>query len=338
MKKDDSEILIYQTEDGETRIEVKMDGEHDSVWLTQLQMAELFQKAKSTINEHIKNIYKEGELEESESMRKIGISEFSTKPTNFYNLDVIISVGYRVKSHRGTQFRKWATSRLKEYIIKGFTLDDKRLKSGKNNNYFQELLDRIRDIRSSEKVFYQKVKDIYATSIDYDPKNEDTIQFFKIVQNKLLWAVSGKTAAEIINKRVDAKRLNMGLKSWFNAPKGKIQKSDIGVSKNYLDERELKELNLLTEQYLTFAETQAFQQKPMYMKDWVNRLNAILTLNEKNILTHAGKIRMSLAKETAEKEFQKYKEEQKSIEGEKSINQLELDIKKINKSDKKEED
>ena len=338
MKKEDSEILIYQTEDGETRIEVKMDSEHDSVWLTQLQMAELFQKAKSTINEHIKNIYKEGELEESESMRKIGISEFSTKPTNFYNLDVIISVGYRVKSHRGTQFRKWATSRLKEYIIKGFTLDDKRLKSGKNNNYFQELLDRIRDIRSSEKVFYQKVKDIYATSIDYDPKNEDTIQFFKIVQNKLLWAVSGETAAEIINKRVDAKRLNMGLQSWFHAPKGKIQKFDIGVSKNYLDERELKELNLLTEQYLTFAETQAFQQKPMYMNDWVNRLNAILTLNEKNILTHAGKIRMSLAKDTAEKEYKKYKKEQESIEAEKSINQLELDIKKINNSDKKQED
>ncbi|CAA6820369.1 MAG: Putative DNA-binding protein in cluster with Type I restriction-modification system [uncultured Sulfurovum sp.] len=327
-----SEILIYQTTEGQTQIEVQL--ENETVWLNQQQMADLFQKAKSTINEHIKNIYKERELEEETSLKKFGNSEFSTKPTNYYNLDVIISVGYRVKSNRGTQFRIWARERLKEYIVKGFTLDDKRLKSGQNN-YFDELLDRVRDIRSSEKVFYQKVKDIYTTSIDYNPKDNLTTAFFKKIQNKLLWAVSQQTAAEIINKRADAKQPNMGLTSWKNAPTGNIRKTDVEVSKNYLTEFELKELNLLIEQYLAFAEAQALQKKPMYMKDWINRLNAILTLNEKNILENAGSIRMTVAKETATKEYLKYKEEQKKIEAQESIKTLEQDIKKLNSSKKK---
>lgn len=323
-----SEILLYQTKEGQTKIEVKLDNE--TVWLNQQQMSELFQKAKSTINEHIKNIYKEGELEESDTLRKFGISEFSTKPTNFYNLDVIISVGYRVKSHRGTQFRIWATQQLKEYLIKGFVLDDKRLKSG-NNNYFDELLDRVRDIRGSERVFYQKVKDIYSTSIDYDPKAVSTIDFFKQVQNKLLWAVSGKTAAEIISNRANADQLNMGLTSWKNAPEGNIRKSDTSISQNYLSEMELKELNLLIEQYLAFAETQALNQKPMYMKDWSNRLNAILTLNEKNVLTHAGSIRANIAKDKAIQEYQKYRTQQKELEAKESIQELEQDIQQIKK-------
>jgi len=321
-----SDILIYQTVEGQTQIEVKL--EDETVWLSQQQMADLFQKARSTINEHVKNIYKEGELEESSTLRKFGISEFSTKPTNYYNLDVIISVGYRVKSHRGTQFRIWATERLREYLIKGFTLDDKRLKRNRSN-YFDELLERVRDIRSSEKVFYQKIKDIYTTSIDYDPKSDLTIEFFKKVQNKLLWAVSGHTAAEIIKSRANASKENMGLTTWNNAPNGKIRKADVTISKNYLTELELKELNLLIEQYLAFAETQALQKKPMYMQDWVSRLNAILTLNEKNVLDNAGKIRMKVAQETANEEYLKYQEKQKKIEARESLKDLENDIKKI---------
>ncbi|MGH1335128.1 MAG: virulence RhuM family protein [Aureispira sp.] len=328
-----SDILLYQTAEGQTQIEVKLEGE--TVWLSQQQMSNLFQKAKSTINEHVKNIYKEGELEESSTLRKFGNSEFSTKPTNYYNLDIIISVGYRVKSHRGTQFRIWATQRLKELLIKGFTLDDTRLKSGQHN-YFDELLERVRDIRSSEKVFYQKVKDIYTTSIDYNPKDNLTTAFFQKVQNKLLWAVSHQTAAEIINKRANAQQPNMGLTSWKNAPTGNIRKTDVEVSKNYLTEFELKELNLLIEQYLAFAEAQALNKKPMYMRDWINRLNAILTLNEKNVLEHAGSIRMTVAKETATKEYLKYKEEQKQIEGQESLNTLEQDLKQLNNSTKKD--
>jgi len=330
MTNNESKILIYQTEEGETRIEVQLEGE--TVWLTQDQMAELFQKAKCTINEHIKNIYKEGELQKGNTMRKFGNSEFSTKPTNFYNLDVIISVGYRVKSHRGTQFRIWATQQLKEYIIKGFILDDRRFKSGKQLNYFDELLERIRDIRSSEKVFYQKVKDIYTTSIDYDPKSDMSMKFFKVVQNKFLWAVSGKTAAEIIHQRANTDKPNIGLTAWFNAPKGKIRKTDVGVSKNYLNEDEIKMLNLLVEQYLAFAEAQALQKKPMYMNDWIKRLNAVLTLNEREVLAHAGKITAKLAKETAQKEFTKYKQQQKKGITQQSLIELEEDLRKLKKS------
>jgi len=240
MSTKNSEIIIYQNQDGNIKIDVHL--EEDTVWLTQDQMAFLFNKAKSTINEHIKNIYEEKELLESSTMRKFGISEFSTKPTNYYNLDVIISVGYRVKSQQGTHFRIWATQRLKEYIVKGFTLNDDRFKTGNSMNYFNELQERIREIRISERFFYQKIKDIYTTSIDYDPKDEKTIEFFKIVQNKLLWAISEQTAAELIYRRVDATLPLLGMQSFDKEIAHKINKRDISIAKNYLQEKEIKYL------------------------------------------------------------------------------------------------
>ena len=261
-----TDFLLYQTEDGLIRIETRMQDE--TVWLTQDQMAELFAKAKSTINEHIKNIFKESELEEDMVLRKFGNSEFSTKPTNYYNLDVIISVGYRVKSQRGTQFRIWATQRLREYLIKGFTMDDDRLKRGGGRNYFNELLARIRDIRSSEKVFWRKVLDIYATSIDYDPKNELSQEFFSQVQNKMHWAAHGHTAAEIIYHRVAANKENMGLTNWVGY---KIRKDEVSVAKNYLNQNELDLLNRVVTAYLEFAELQALNRRPMYMSDWIHQ-------------------------------------------------------------------
>ena len=233
-------------------------------------MAILFGKAKSTINEHIQNIYNEGELLESESMQKFGNSEFQQKAPNYYNLDVIISVGYRVKSKQGTQFRIWATNRLKEYIIKGFALNDERFKAGKSMNYFDELQERIREIRISERFFYQKIKDIYKTSIDYDAKDEKTVEFFQIVQNKLLWAISKQTAAELVYERSDGNLPFMGMKSCDKKTEKLITKKDSEIGKNYLDENEIKLLGLLVEQYLAFAETMANQRTPMYMQDWIN--------------------------------------------------------------------
>lgn len=280
-----SDIIIYQTEDGKTKIEVEF--ENETVWLTQDQMAELFGKSKSTINEHIQNIYEEGELVESDTMRKFGISEFSTKPTNFYNLDVIISVGYRVKSIRGTQFLKWATERLKEYLIKGFALDDERLKGNAGGNYWQELLERIRDIRSSEKVMYRQVLDLYATSVDYNPRSEESIEFFKIVQNKLHYAAHGHTAAEVIYQRADAQKPFMGLTSFsgeFPALK------DIGVAKNYLTENELKILNNLVSGYFDFAEISALEHKPMYMHDYIVQLDKILSSGNRKLLAGSGTV------------------------------------------------
>jgi hypothetical protein len=325
--KNSSEILLYQTEDGQTKIQVKLEGE--TVWLSIEQMAELFQKSRSTINEHIINIFNEKELDSESVVRKIGNPDFSTKPTNYYNLDVIISVGYRVKSHRGTQFRIWATQRLREYIIKGFTLDDQRLKNGGNTNYFKELLERIRDIRSSEKVFYQQIKDIYVTSIDYDANADTTKTFFSVIQNKLLWAISGHTAAEIIYDRVDVSKPDLGLTSWMNSPNGSIRKTDVTISKNYLQEQELKALNLLVEQYLAFAEAQALQEIPMYMKDWVKKLNDILTINSREILEHAGRISKKLADEKAEMQFDIYREQQKQIAKTAGLKELEQDLKKL---------
>jgi len=256
-----SNILIYQTEDGQTHIETRL--EDETVWLTQEQMSELFQKARSTINEHIKNIYVENELIEEETMHKFGNSEFSKKPTNYYNLDVIISVGYRVKSLQGTKFRQWATLRLREYIVKGFTINDELLKEG-GGNYFEELLSRIRDIRSSEKIFWRKILDIYATSIDYDPKSELSIQFFQTIQNKMHWAVHGNTAAEIVYQRVDSNKIHMGL-TYF---KGKNPtKQEVQIAKNYLNEEELNILNRMVTAYIEIAELQAMSQTAMYMKD-----------------------------------------------------------------------
>lgn len=327
-----SEIIIYQNPEGNIKIDVRL--EEETVWLTQDQMATLFGKAKSTINEHIKNIYEENELEESGTMKKFGISEFQQKAYNYYNLDVIISVGYRVKSPQGTQFRIWATQRLKEYIIKGFALNDDRFKSGTSMNYFNELQERIRKIRLSERFFYQKIKDIYTTSIDYEPKDEKTVEFFKVVQNKLLWAISEQTAAELVYRRVDADLPLLGMQSYDKKNAVSIRKSDISIAKNYLNEDEIKLLGLLVEQYLAFAETMAQQRTPMYMKDWIERLDIILKLNGRELLTHAGKISHEKALQKSEAEFEKYKITQKAIEKEQSLKEIEDDIKKLKKSKK----
>lgn len=320
-----NEFVIYNSQDGNIKVDVLFSGE--TVWLTIDQMCTLFGKSRSTINEHILNIFSEKELSEEASVRKIGNSDFSTKPTNFYNLDVIISVGYRVKSSQGTQFRIWATQRLRDYIIKGFALNDERFKTGSSMNYFRELLDRIREIRLSEKVFYQQIKDIYATSIDYDPYNDMTLTFFKEVQNKLLWAVSGKTAAELIYYRANASLPQMGLTSTKTPTK--VNKTDIDVGKNYLTEEELTALKLIVEQYLAYAEAQAFAHKPMYMRDWIEKLSQVLTMNEKNILNHAGSISHKLALKKAGNEYEKYIELQRKAEHIESIKQLDTDLKAL---------
>lgn len=303
VKKDnDNQILMYQTEDGQTKIEVNMDDE--TVWLTQAQMAELFQRDRSVISKHIKNIFNEGELDEKSNVQNLHIA-FSDKPVTLYNLNVIISVGYRVKSHRGTQFRIWATEKLREYIIKGFAMNDELLKKSGGGNYFTELLERIRDIRSSEKVFYRQILDIYATSIDYDPRNEISRKFFKTVQNKLHFAAHGNTAAEIIYKRANADETFMGMTS-FKGERPK--KSDILSAKNYLKEDEIKILNRIVSAYLEFAELQAIRQTPMFMKDWAEKLDQYLQLTGSELLENAGTISHEEAKIKAELEYEKYKE------------------------------
>ena len=317
-------MLIYQSVDGKIKIDVRF--EKETVWLTQAQMCGLFGRERSVITKHIKNIFEEKELDENSNVQNLHIAN-SDKPVKFYNLDVIISVGYRVKSQQGTQFRIWATQRLREYIIKGFALNDERFKTGSSYNYFKELLDRIRDIRLSEKVFYQQIKDIYKTSIDYNPSAEMTLTFFKEIQNKLLWAVSGKTAAELVYYRANAALPMMGLTS--TEKEGKITKADIIVGKNYLNENEISQLKLLVEQFLAYAEAQALAEKPMYMRDWKEKLSLILTMNDKNILEHAGTISHNLAVEKAKKEFVAYKDQQQQIEHLESIKQLDNDLKRI---------
>jgi len=320
-------ILIYQTDDGVTKIETRLEAE--TVWLTIDQMAELFQKSRSTINEHILHIYEEKELDIEQSMRKIGNSDFSTKPTNFYNLDVIISVGYRVKSHQGTKFRQWATARLREYIVKGFTMNDELLKQAGGGNYFEELLARIRDIRSSEKVFWRKVLDIYATSIDYDPKVDMSVAFFQTVQNKMHWAAHGHTAAEVIYQRIDANKPNLGLTHIKGA---KPTKQEIEVAKNYLDEAELNVLNRMVTAYLELAELQALNRKPMYMKDWIERLDDFLRMTGNEILQHKGTVSHEQALEKAHQEYDRFKENTKNelSEGEKHfLQQIENTAQKI---------
>lgn len=326
---EESKIIIYQTEDGRTKIETML--EDETVWLTIDQMAELFQKSRSTVNEHILNIYTEQELEEQTSMRKIGNSDFSTKPTNFYNLDVIISVGYRVKSHQGTKFRQWATSRLKEYIVKGFTMNDELLKQAGGGNYFDELLARIRDIRSSEKVFWRKVLDIYATSIDYDPKQEMSMLFFQTVQNKMHWAAHGHTAAEIIFERIDANKTNLGLTHFKGV---RPTKQEAEVAKNYLKEDEINILNRMVTAYLELAELQALNRKPMYMKDWTERLDDFVRMTGNDILNHAGTISHQQMLKKAQEEYEKYKVISLSdlSEAEKHfVEQLENETKKLRK-------
>lgn len=325
------DILIYENTDGKITIDVRLD--EDTVWLTQEQMATLFGKAKSTINEHIKNIYDEMELVQGNTMKKFGNSEFQQKAPYYYNLDVIISVGYRVKSHQGTQFRIWATQRLKEYIIKGFALDDARFKSGSSMSYFTELQERIREIRLSERFFYQKIKDIYTTSIDYNPNDKKTILFFQTVQNKLLWAISQHTAAELVYRRVDATLPLLGMQSFDKKSVASIKSSDIGVAKNYLNEDEMRLLGLLVEQYLAFAEVMAQQQTPMYMADWIARLDSIVQLNGRELLTHAGKISHEMAVEKAKIELEKFRLAQNKLIKEQSMIELEQDIKNLQKKD-----
>lgn len=332
------EIVIYQSNEGSIKIDVRL--EDETVWLNQEQMALLFGKGRSTVTEHILNIYEEGELEQISTCRKFRQvrnegSRTVEREIEHYNLDVIISVGYRVKSLQGTQFRIWATQRLKEYIVKGFTLNDERFKSGSSMNYFSELQERIREIRLSERFFYQKIKDIYTTSIDYDPKDEKTVLFFKTVQNKLLWAISEQTAAELVYRRVDASLPLLGMQSFDKKKPANIKKSDVSIAKNYLNEEEIKLLGLLVEQYLAFAETMAQQRNPMYMKDWIERLDALLQLNGRELLSHAGKISHEKALEKSEKEYVKYQLIQKEIEKEQSLKEIEADIQKL-KQNKKE--
>ena len=302
---DKGQFLLYQTPDGDSQIEVKL--QNDTVWLSLDQMAELFQRNKSTISRHIKNVLEDGELEE-----KSVVAFFATTATDsktysvaYYNLDMIISVGYRVHSYRGVQFRIWATKVLKEYIVKGFAMNDDLLKRAGGGNYFDELLARIRDIRSSEKMFYRKVLEIYALSIDYDPRVEMTQKFFKTVQNKMHYSVHGHTAAEIIYERADAQKDFMGLTTWAGAMP---TKPEAEIAKNYLTHEEVKSLNRIVSLYLDFAEMQAEEHRPMYMKDWINILDDFLRISRKDILTHAGKISAKLAKEKADNEYDKFKE------------------------------
>ena len=304
-----SDFLLYQTEDGQTKIDVKIEGE--TVWLTQTQMVELFQRDKSVISKHIKNVFAEGELNE-----KAVVAFFATTAADgktydvaYYNLDMIISVGYRVKSHRGTQFRMWATQRLREYIIKGFTMNDDLLKKAGGGNYFDELLARIRDIRSSEKVFYRKVLEIYATSVDYDPRAKATQTFFQTVQNKMHYSAHGKTAAELIHERADASKPFMGLTSWAGA---KPKKADAESAKNYLAEQELDVLNRIANMYIEFAELQAMQKKPMYMADWIGKLDDFMKISGREVLAHAGKVSHELAMLKANDEYEKYSERTKN--------------------------
>jgi hypothetical protein len=302
-----SQFIIYQTEDGHTKLDVRL--ENDTVWLSQKMMAELFQTTSQNITIHLKNVYIEGELDENSTCKDfLQVQQEGRRKVErlqkFYNLDAIISVGYRIKSHVATRFRQWATRHIREYIVKGFVLDDERLKNPDVPfDYFDELIRRIQDIRTSEKRFYQKITDIYATSVDYDPTTEASITFFKTVQNKMHWAITGKTAAELIVDRADSTKPNMGLTNWRN---DKVRKQDVGIAKNYLDEDELAALNNLVEQYLVFAEGQAMRRVPMHMKNWVEKLNGFLSLNDRNILEHAGKISHELAMEKADREYEKF--------------------------------
>jgi hypothetical protein len=327
-----NDILIYQNKDGKIKLEVRL--KKETIWLTINQMAELFGIDKSGISRHLKNIFETGELS-----REATVANFATvqregnrninRELEYYNLDAIISVGYRVNSVLGTQFRIWATQRLKDYIVKGFVLNDDRFKTGKSMQYFDELQQRIREIRLSEKFFYQKIKDIYTTSIDYNPKDEKTQQFFKIVQNKLLWAISQQTAAELVYRRVDASLPLMGMLSLDKESPKSITKQQASIAKNYLNEEEIKLLGLLVEQYLAFAETMAQQQTAMTMQDWSERLDVILQLNGRELLTHAGKISQQQAKEKSAQELEKYREQQRVLEYEESLKEIEADIKRL---------
>lgn len=327
--KPEGEILFYQTEDNDTKVEVRI--EQDTVWMTQASIAELYGTTPQNITIHLKNIFDEGELDEASTCKDYlqvqmeGKREVKRK-LRHYNLEAILAVGYRVRSLRGTQFRKWATKRLKEYLVKGFVMDDERLKDPGGWDYFDELLERIRDIRASEKRFYQKVKDIYALSADYDSKSNAAQLFFKKVQNKMLWAVTGQTAAELIADRSDPDKPNMGLTSWKG---NKVRKQDVDTAKNYLKQDEITELNRIVTMYLDYAEDQARRRKVMYMKDWEDRLDAFLEFNERAILDHAGSLKASVAKKLAGERYDDFNEKRKQIEARKADKETLEELKQI---------
>ncbi len=329
-----SELLLFQTSDGRTQVEVRFEGE--TAWLSLGQMAELFQRDKSVISRHVKNVFDEGELlpgatvARSATVQREGEREV-TRETEYYSLDVIISVGYRVRSHRGTQFRIWATQRLREYLVKGFTLDDERLKRSGGGNYFDELLARIRDIRSSEKVFWRKVLDIYATSIDYDPRVEASQLFFKTVQNKMHWAAHGHTAAEVVAARADAASVNMGLTNWS----GEVpRKADVAIAKNYLAADELDALNRIVSAYLEFAEVRALSRKPMYMADWIAKLDDFLRLSDRALLHHVGTVSHDDAVTKAEAEYERFAKAREALPtpAEKHFEETVRDVRVIEKT------
>lgn len=333
-----SDLILYQTEDGKIRIEVRL--EDETVWMTQAAMAELYQTTPQNITLHIKNIYEEGELLEEATgkeylqVRMEGSREVQ-RQLKHYNLETILAVGYRVRSHRGTQFRRWATERLTEYLVKGFTMDDARLKEGVNigSDYFDEMLERIRDIRSSEKRFYQKIRDIYALAIDYDPQAEETLSFFRIVQNKLHFAVSGKTAAELIAERADASQPNMGLTSWKGT---KVRKGDVTVAKNYLNEKELEGLNRIVTMYLDFAEDQAKRHRQIFMHTWREKLDAFLQFNERDILQDAGKVSKAVADALATEQYELF-HQQRIKQSDRALDDFEWTVKQLTE-EKKDQD
>jgi hypothetical protein len=320
-----SDLMLYQTEDGKTRVEVRL--ENETVWLTQAQMAELFQRERSVIAKHILNVFAERELDENSVCAKYAqtAADGKTYQTTNYNLDVIISVGYRVKSHRGTQFRIWATQRLREYIVKGFVLDDVRLKKV-GGDHFDELLERIREIRASERNFYQKIKEIYTTSEDYDPHAEVSVDFFAMVQNKLHWAIHGHTAAELIAERADAAKPNMGLTAWSGA---KVRKQDIHTAKNYLTKKEMELLNLIVNQYLEFAEFQARTRKVMYMRDWAKKLDDFLRLNDREVLKGLGKVSSQLAKETVDRQYVTFDQNRRELADAQAAEEFAKEVKEL---------
>ncbi len=339
--KNQSQLILYQTEDGQTKLEVRLQDE--TVWLTQKMMAELFQVSVPTINEHIKNIHSEREQLPEATIRKFLIvqkegSRKVSRKVDFYNLELIVAVGFRVRSLRGTQFRKWATEHLNEYLVKGFTLDDERLKAGANigSDYFDEILERIRDIRSSEKRFYQKIRDIYRLAVDYDPKAEETLEFFSIVQNKLHFAISGKTAAELISERADAKKPNMGLTSWKGV---KVRRQDVTIAKNYLNQKEMEGLNRIVTMYLDYAEDQAKRHHQIFMRDWRKKLDAFLKFQERDILSHSGKVSKEIADTLALEHYEVFDRHRLTAEAKQEVltddRELRLLAKRIDKKSKK---
>ena len=331
------QLLIYH--DGATRLQVRLDGE--TVWLTQAGMADLYQTSKQNISLHVRNILKEGELNKESVVKEYltTASDGKRYRVQHYSLDMILAVGYRVRSARGTAFRQWATARLTELLAKGFTMDDERIKAGRTlgADYFDELLERIRDIRASERLFYQKITDIFATSIDYDPNSQTAREFFATVQNKLHFAIHGQTAAEVVVNRVDADKPNMGLTTWKNAPAGPIRKGDVATAKNYLTQQEITELNRIVTMYLDYAEDQAHRHQPMHMSEWIGKLDAFLQFNERDILTNAGKVSQEVARRTAHQAFKQYDDRRRELEA-RQDSDFDQAVKRITKQPKPGDD